>query len=262
VGDIAASFGAGNLVVLQPGFAGGPGVEVALGLQRWWASQIKRIGRPAYYFLLTVPNPNGRKRLLVFPEWSDERINDVVVDKLRCRWGLEFDYAPDGTQASMHTRLFEIGPDEQPFSIESWEHEGPAIEVPHHAFTVIVAVTRRLGAKLPFSNWTSAFGSNDAFAAMHFLRALGLQSLVEEQCDVTAPALLDALVTALEGAPAMDAAVELLPQVFTALREYEEITPLDLARAYRRARKAVGHTPEAWSGILDSLTVGGAADGS
>jgi hypothetical protein len=262
VGDIAASFGAGNLVVLQPGFAGGPGVEVALGLQRWWASQIKRIGRPAYYFLLTVPNPGGRKRLLVFPEWSEDRINDVVVEKLRCRWGLEFGYAPDGTDARMRTRLFEIGPDEQPFPIETWEHDGPAIDLPQHAYFVIAEVCRRLGAKLPVVGWTSAFGTNDPFAAMHFLRALGLQSLVEEQCDVTAPALLDALVTALESAPAMDAAVELLPQAFTALRDYEEITPLDLARAYRRARKAVGHTPQAWTGILDSLTVGGVARGS
>src|SRR5690349_5895335 len=83
--DLAGSLGGGRVLVLQPATPNGNGLDIALGIQRFWQKTLKNAGRPAACINAlmrveaidgTVPDglpiAVGDKSVAAFKDWADE----------------------------------------------------------------------------------------------------------------------------------------------------------------------------------------------
>lgn len=166
--DVAGSLGQGKLIILAPAFTGGDGIEVAVGLARWWTRQLRDAGKDVNWFLIGVPETSNPRQLQVFDAWPERQIAEVLVAGLQARFGLAPESSPDRTRAKIGARLFEITGQGSVQAIDGWTFEGSNNGVPRFAFEVVEGVTRCLGAKPVSMSWRDAFGTGDEAACCSF----------------------------------------------------------------------------------------------
>ena len=254
--DVAGSLGQGKLIVLPPAFGGGDGIEVGIGLSRWWARQLRAAGRQTVWFMMGVPETSSPRQLQVFAAWPERQVAELLVGALKARYGLAPEFNPMRTRAKIGVRLFEVTAEGRVQAIDAWTFEGDNTGVPALAFEVVQGVSRCLGVKPSALSWQDAFGSGDEIAAMYYLSASGAVALLEEGFSTSAELAIKALGATLETAPLMQPAVDLMQDLLLAMVKVLGASELQLAAVLRTGREALGRSPPDWDGIIDRVLSG------
>jgi hypothetical protein len=248
---LGGSLGPGRVAILQPACTASM-VEIATGTQLWWARSLGQTGREALTCAAKWGDAQGRTVLGIEP--SETPLPDLAVWRILCRqadarFGVSsrFDLV-DANRLDVSVWLFEQRGDRLE-TLGEWTRRCSAPELAEGVFALLADIALRVGARLPWGDWVSAFDTGDAEAAALFLRTLGVYSLADWGLDVQSDKALDSLVDVLALAPAMEPAVTHLPAHFRLLRDSAGASPFTVARAYRRAVDAVGRVPDAWRDV-------------
>ena len=253
VSDVAGSLGRGKLIVLPPAFSGGNGIEVGIGLSRFWTRQLRAAGRETIWFTMGVPGTSNPRKLQVFDAWPERQIAELLVASLQARYGLAPELTTMGTRAKLSVRLFEVTGGGRIQAIEGWAYEGDNDGVPPFAFEVVEGVSRCLGLAPAAVSWPDAFGTGDELAAMYFLSALGAMGLLEDGFSPSAELAIQALTATYAEASLMQPAIELMPDLLKAMVKVLGASELQLAGVLRSGREALGRNPPEWDGLLERV---------
>lgn len=193
--ELAGSLGDGRVLVLQPATPNGAGLDIALGIQRFWQKTLKHAGRPAATIMaLTrveaiegvlpdgLPIAVGDKGVALFKDWADEVAVAALVLQRESRWGLAATFDASPRAATLATVLLEAKAQEPPRVIARRTFVGGYAELPEHVCSVLVDVARRLGTKLPWAHAPAAFDTDQPAACMLTLEQMGVLSMAEDSC--------------------------------------------------------------------------------
>jgi hypothetical protein len=253
VADVAGSLGQGQLVVLPPAFGGGEGIEVAIGLARWWTRQLRQAGRESVWLMMGVPGSANPRQLQVFDAWPERQVAEAMVAGLHARFGLAPEFTPRGTRTKVDVRLFEVTPAGTIQAIDAWAFDGENVGVPAFAFEVVAGASRCLGARPAAVSWQDAFGTADEVAVMYYLSALGAISLLEERFTTSAEIAVRAVMATYETAPAMQPSIDLMGELLLGMVAGVGASEIEIAGVLRRARKVLGRSPPEWDAILERV---------
>jgi hypothetical protein len=260
---MASDSEAGKLLVVHPAFAGERvGLDFALGVQRLVARRLKACGRPTCFALAraTVDEIHlqegadaswkvGDKIAATIDAWPDEALSTMIVDQFVCRWGVVPEFRADPGGCRLHTRLFEVDAQGRPQVVERWSFEGENVGLPEHLVQLLRGIGERTGTRVPWADVTGLFGTDHPIPALYYLRALGYCSQLEDDCRVDRRQVLATLCVALEGAPAMEPLLDLVPEIVYAIAR-ARTTDLELAQWLRELRQRAGS--DAWPGLLEA----------
>ena len=139
--EIAGGIGAGTVIVFQPATPSG-GLEVALGIQRFWQKTLKQAGRPAACLIantrveriegtppIEMPIAVGDKGVAAIGDWADEAATAALVVARGGRWGLVATLTAAGIRGGIETKLFEAKPGSGAANIATWSFSGAASAV-------------------------------------------------------------------------------------------------------------------------------------
>ncbi|HET6583574.1 MAG TPA: hypothetical protein VFG69_09000 [Nannocystaceae bacterium] len=253
----------GKLLVVHPAFGGERvGLDFALGVQRLVARRLKACGRPTCFALAraTVDEVDlagaadaswkvGDKIAATIEAWPDEALTAMIVEQFECRWAVvpEFHADPDGCRLS--TRLLEVDEQGTPQLVERWSFAGENPALPEHLVQLLRGLGEHTGTRVQWTDIVGLFGIDHPIPALYYLRALGYCSQLEDDCRVDRRQVLATLCVALEGAPAMEPLVDLVPEIVYALAR-AGTTDVELAQWLRELRQRAGS--EAWPGLLEA----------
>lgn len=263
MGNVAGSLGPGRIAVLHPWVEGSSaGVDSQVfGLAFWWGQQLTQLGREAASSLFTVEDPkNPSMRVLARSgrPINGNELRTFMLGGLQSRFALTTEFvAPDGVKALLKSaRLVEAKKGRPLRTIASWTFQPAAPSLARDAFELLGKVGRRIGLKVPHSNWQTAFGTSSEDAVHHYLNALGSYSCADFGCTLSNPlAGLGAVLAALELDPWMGQALELVPPLFRATRNQPGVERKELGLILNQARKLVGQEPEEWASLSAELGV-------
>lgn len=263
--ELAGGIGEGRVLVFQPATPNGSGLEVALGLQRYWQKSLKAAGRPAACILaLTrvesidgtppdgMPIAVGDKGIALFRDWADPSANAAMVLSQACRWGLVSTFVAAERGATLDTALIEAR-DGAAHTIASWTFDAPYVELPQHVTDVLVETARRLGVRAAWSSAPEAFDTTDVGAAMLMLEQMGVLSMAEDACRLKIEFVLERLAILVGAATHSRIVVALVPELLGHLARLGA-HDIQLASWMRRVRKSVGALPSEWDGLVDKIS--------
>ena len=250
--ESVATLGAGKLLVFQPATGADEiALPVALGIQRFWSRRLKEAGRPSMYFVMV-----GKIERLVDAQGVDATSEDVAVgDKFVLplghladdaeparliqahggRWGLVSAFGLTGPRFHLESRLLEVQ-DGAVRVLERHALDDDNIDLPRHIFEILTSTAQRTGARAPWHHWSDPFGSGDEVAALHYLKAEGACSMVEEGVRMRVADAFEPVVQALGQSPRMPLALEVARTLTRVLGE-KDVASLALARELRRLRE-------------------------
>lgn len=251
---LSASLGPGRIAVLQPSCS--PAViEIAAGVQFWWAQSLTQLGRQAISTALKVRDKDDRE--LVVADASSASLPELALwellrTRVEVRFGISsrFDLSTDDQRLDIALRLFEQRGDRLE-TLDEWARSCSAPELAANVYELLRDVALRVGVRVPWKSWTAAFETDDAQAVMLYLRALGMISFVDWRLHQRPELALDAIVEVLRLDPQMGLAIAQLPALFQIVRSVPDVAPFTVLRAYRRAVDAVGSVPDAWR-VMDA----------
>lgn len=250
MGEVAGSLGRGKLIVLPPAFGGGDGIEVGIGLSRWWTRQLRKAGRESMWFMMGVPETSDPRQLQVFATWPERQVAELLVAGLGARYGLAPEFAPQGTRSKIGVRLFEVTGNGGVQAIDGWSFEGNNDGVAAFAFEVVEGVARCLGDRPSAASWQDAFGTADEIACMYYLGALGAVAMLEEGFTTGPETAIKALSATFAEAPFMQPGIALMEDLLAGMVRALGANELRLAGVLRAGREALGRNPPEWDGIL------------
>jgi hypothetical protein len=263
--ELAGAIGEGRVLVFQPATPTGAGLELALGIQRFWQKTLKRAGRDAACIMaLTriesiegtlpdgMPFAVGDRGVACFKDWADPAANAAMVNGQKCRWGLITTLVPAQGTARLDTELIEAR-EQVGAALGSWSFDAGYERLPSHVVEVLGEVSRRLGTKLPWTTAGEAFDSDDPGASMLMLEQMGVLSMAEDGCRLTLDVVLERLALLASAAPRSRVVVALVPDLLGHLARLGA-HDIQLAGWMRRVRKSVGVLPPEWDGLLDKIS--------
>ncbi len=255
-----ATIGAGNILVFQPTTgADAIALPVALGIQRFWARWLKEAGRPGRYFVAV-----GKLERVVDAQGADATADDFAVgDKFvlplggfgddaeiarlvvtyGARWGLHSSLALMGPRFRLEARVVEADAD----GLRVLDHrsiEDENLELPRVLFEVLASAAHGTGVRLPWQHWSGPFDTADEHTALHYLKAEGIRSMVEEGARVSVADAFEPVMAALAASPTMSRAIETARALVRELGQ-RGVPDLALARQLRRLRDLGVHLEEA-----------------
>ena len=250
--EIAGTLGAGKLLVFQPATGDDAiALPVALGLQRFWGRRLKEAGRPGMRFVAVgklerlldgdgadVTSDEvavGDKFVLPFPHMTDDVEPARLISMYGARWGLYSTFALTGPRFHLTTRLFEVQ-DEAVRLLEEHAFDEENIRLPHRLFEILVSTAMRTGVRTPWHDWSDCFTTNDEVAALHYLAADGVCSMVEEGVRMTVADAFEPVIRALAQSPIMVRGIEVVRELLRAFKE-NGVSDLAVARQLRRLRE-------------------------
>ena len=226
-------------------------LPVALGIQRFWMRRLKEAGRPSMYFVLVGKLERlvdaqgvdatsedvavGDKFVLPFEPLADDAGPAQLIQAHGARWGLVSTFSLLGPRFHLESRLLEV----QDGAIRVLERQAiddDNIELPRRLFEILVSTARLTGVRVPWSHWSDAFTTGDEVAALHYLKADGACSMVEEGVRMKVADAFEPVVQALAQSPTMPRALEVARTLARVLGE-KEVTSLALERQLRRLRE-------------------------
>ena len=263
--ELAGGIGEGRVLVFQPATPNGGGLEVALGIQRFWQKTLKSAGRPAACILaLTrvesiegtppdgMPLAVGDKGVALFRDWADPKANAVMVQAQACRWGIVSTFVAAERGGKLATALIEVR-DGTAHTITDWTFDAPYVELPQHVTDVLVESARRLGVRAPWSSAPEAFDTTDVGAAMMMLEQMGVLSMAEDGCRLKIDFVLERLGILVGIAAHSRVVVALVPELLGHLARLGA-HDLQLGGWMRGVKKTVGTLPRQWDGLLSSIS--------
>lgn len=262
--DVAGAIGEGRVLVLQPAVPTGAGLELGLGIQRFWQKALKAAGRPAVSLIAhtrvekiegTVPDglpiAVGDKGVLSLGGWSDET-RDALVVQHGCRWCVATTITPAERSARLDTVLVEAKVNAPVRSIASWSFDASYVAMPAHVVGVLVETALRIGTRLT-TTVSDSFDTDDPGAAMMMLEQMGVLSMAEDGCRLMIAPVLDRLATLACAAPRSRVTVALVPELLGHLARLGA-HDIQLAGGVRRVRKSVGVIPSEWEGLVQRIS--------
>ncbi|MEZ4449878.1 MAG: hypothetical protein R3B09_10405 [Nannocystaceae bacterium] len=249
--EIAATFGAGTLLVFQPATADVLPLPVALGFQRLWMRRLREAGRSAVRFVAV-----GRLDRLVDAQGADATSDLIAVgDKLilplspvtaeaelaglasryQARWGLSSTFEAMGPRFRLKALLFEAQEGDVR-RLEEHAIEDDNLELPRILFEILTSATQRSGVRPPWHHWSEIFTTSDPLAALHYLAAVGTWTMVEEGVRMTVADAFEPVVQALRVAPRMAGSIEVAEALVRELGDHD-VASLALSRQLRRLRE-------------------------
>lgn len=250
--ETTATIGAGKLLVFQPETgADAIALPVALGIQRFWARRLKEAGRPAAYFVAV-----GKLERIVDAEGADATADDFAVgDKFVLplagfggndevarlivahggRWGMQSSLSLMGPRFLLKARLVEAGADGLRI-LDERTVEDDNLELPRILVEIVASAALRTGVRFAWRHWSEPFTTVDEHAALHYLKAEGLCSMVAEGARIRIADAFDPVVAALAESPTMGRAVETARALFREM-SLRSVPELALARQVHRLRE-------------------------
>lgn len=253
------TIGAGTLLVFQPATGADEiALPVALGIQRFWARQLREAGRPAVYFVHVVKLERlrdaqgadvtsddvavGDKFVMPHAGFGDDAEVARIVASSGARWGLCSSFSLMGPRFRLEARLVEAD-DGGLRVLEQREVEDDNLELPRILVEVVASAAQRTGVRPPSQHWSGPFTTADEHAALHYLKAEGVRSMVQEGVRLSVRDAFEPVVAALTASPTMVRAIETARVLVRDLGQ-RGVPDLALTRQLRRLRDVGVHVDD------------------
>lgn len=164
-----------------------------------------------------------------------ERAVADVIQAHGARWGLVSTFGLMGPRFHLESRLLEVQDGAIRF-LERQAIDDDNIELPRRLFEILASAAQLTGVRTPWPRWSDAFTTGDEVAALHYLKADGACSMVEEGVRMKVADAFEPVVQALAQSPTMPLALEVARTLTRVLGE-KDVTSLELARQLRRLRE-------------------------
>jgi hypothetical protein len=263
--ELAGAIGSGRVLVFQPATPTGAGLELALGIQRFWQRSLKSAGRPAASILAltrvesiqgTVPDDLpiavGDRGVACLRDWADPKANAALVQAQGCRWGLISTLVATEASAKLDTVLVEARSGDSP-TLGSWSFDSAYGDLPAHVADVLADICRRVGTRPPWTTAAEAFDSADPGASLLVLEQLGVLSMAEDSCRLVIHVVLDRLELLATAAPRSQVVIALVPELLSHLARLGA-HDIQLAGWLKRVKNSIGVLPQEWEGLVEKLS--------
>ncbi|MFO0680507.1 MAG: hypothetical protein U0234_00585 [Sandaracinus sp.] len=251
--------------MLQPATPSGVGLELALGMQRFWQKSLKASGRASASIVAhtrieaidgavpeDVPVAVGDRGVAHVGNWSDARAVATMVLAHSSRWGLISTFAPTPSAVRLDTLLIEVRLAEPVRILGRWSFDAGFDALPAHVVEVLGDAAKRVGTRTAVSV-QEAFDTDDPGAAMLMLEQMGVLSMAEDGCRLVVAGVLDRLTLLVGAAPRSRVVVALVPELLQHLSRLGA-HDIQLARWMKRVQKEVGVLPPEWDGLVQKIS--------
>lgn len=196
----------------------GKGAPLGMGLQRWWAQELSRVGGKAAAPVFTaMADHQGRKvpALMVYQDaWTDERAAEGVSRFPNAKKAVMADFSVSESGLELKAKLVstENKAEGEGYTTEQeWSFTASQEELPAKLFDVVRESAAHCGLTVEHKTWQENFHTENTQAMLSFLVGLGNLSALQGNC-IPAPTdqLLNPLMDAINRDPTMDPAMEAL----------------------------------------------------
>ncbi len=196
----------------------GKGAPLGMGVQRWWAQELSRVGGKAAAPVFTaMADHQGRKvpALMVYQDpWTEERAKEGASRFPNAKKVFMVDFEVGESGLKLGAKLSEAtgeGETQSFNELQSWSIDAQQEELPAKLFEALRESAAHCGLEIEHKSWQENFQTENTQAMLSFLVGLGNLSALQGNCvPAGSDQLLNPLMDAINRDPGMDPAMEAL----------------------------------------------------